>query len=123
MIALDSSAIIELLRGTEKGKKIRQIIENEAVATTTITLNEVLIGVPTRHKTMIVNFLKTFQILPFDEESGYQSVTIEEHLTAKGKPIGKLDVFIAAVCLTHEIKLITTDKDFKNIDDLELILI
>ncbi len=123
MIALDSSAIIELLRGTEKGKKIRQFIENEAVATTTITLNEVLIGVPARHKTMIVDFLKTFQILPLDEESGYKSVTIEEHLTAKGKPIGKLDIFIAAICLTHDIRLITTDKDFKNIDGLDAIIV
>ncbi len=103
MIVLDSSAIIELLRGTEKGKKIREFIENEAVAATTISLNEVLIGIPPRHRMMGNQFFRTFQILPFDEDASYKSIKIEEELSKKGKLIGKLDIFIASICLAHDV--------------------
>lgn len=122
MIVLDSSAVIELLKGTEKGKKIRENINNEAIAITTITLYEVLIGVPARHNAIIREFLKTFEILPFDEDAGYKSIVIEEQLTKRGKLIGKLDIFIASICLVHDLKLLTADNDFKNIEELKSIL-
>ena len=44
MIILDSSAIIHLLRGTEKGKTIKNALKNENYATTAFCVHEVLIG-------------------------------------------------------------------------------
>ncbi|MBS3128211.1 type II toxin-antitoxin system VapC family toxin [Candidatus Woesearchaeota archaeon] len=123
MIVLDTSAIIELIRGTQKGKEIQQYLLYEAAAMSAITLNEISIGVQGKEREIIQEFIKTMHILPFDEAAAQKSVLIEETLSKKGKPIGKLDIFIASICMIHDLQLITADKDLKQIDDLKVILV
>lgn len=121
MIVLDTSAIIELNLGTEKGKKIARFIEKEATAISAISVNEFLIGA--KNKKLLDEFVKTTHILPFDAEAAYKSVEIEEKLKGKGKMINKLDILIAATVLVHGLQLITADKDFMNIEELKVITV
>jgi|SRR3989344_5624172 len=120
MIFLDTSSIIELLAGTEQGRKISILIECDAVAVSAISVNELLVG-ETKRKQLILDFLKTCFIMPFDSEASYKSVEIEDKLRSSGKLIGKLDIFIAAICMSNEIPLLTFDHDFKNVDGLKLV--
>lgn len=123
MIVVDTSAIIELINGSEKGEKIKELLEKEPAAISSITVNEILIGCKKKERSILYNFFKSLHILPFDSEAAFRSVEIEEYLNKKGKTIGKLDIFIAATCLINSLPILTLDKDFKNIDDLNVILI
>ena len=123
MIVLDTSAIIELIRGTEQGKQIQKLILYESAATSTITLNELFTGVQGKEKQIIQEFMKAIHLLPFDSEAAQKSILIEEALTKKGRPIGKLDIFIAAICMIHDLPLITMDKGLKQVDGLKVILV
>lgn len=123
MIILDSSAIIELIKGTEQGKEIVKLIEHETVGITTMSINEVLLGAKDKYKLFLKEFFKSVHIFPFDEEAAYKSIDVEESLKKKGRPIGKIDILIAATCINYGIPLITCDKDFTNIQELKVILI
>ena len=123
MILLDTSAVIELLEGGEFGKKVQGYIEDDVAGVSTITINEFLVGAGEKQKQTFQEFLKSSEILSFDELASYKSVGIEKSLSRKGEMIGKLDIFIAAICLVQDVPLITTDKDFKNVDGLKVFII
>ncbi len=123
MIVLDSSALIHLFSGTKEGQEIGDKILNQAIAVATPSINEVLIGVKGQKRQDAIEFFKSIEVLPFDEKSAYLSVAIEDGLIKKGRIIDKMDIFIASICLLHDTPLITTDKDFKNFEGLDLILV
>lgn len=122
MIILDSSAIIQILNGTRIGKEIKdRYMHREFIsATTSISINEVLIGIKENKKEDVKKFFKELEILDFGSEAAYKSVEIEEELRKKGKLINKLDIYIASICLIHNIPIITLDKDFNNIEGLKV---
>jgi len=122
MAVLDSSAIIHILAGTKDGAIIKEKFGSQAISTTVINVNEILTGLKKEKIDSVNKFLQSLEILPLDTRSAFKSVEIEESLSKKGKTIGKLDIFIGAICLTHDLQLITTDKDFKNIDELKLLI-
>ena len=123
MIVLDSSAVIELLIGTAMGGKVQEILDTEIAAVSPVTINEVLIGAQGKQMDVALDFFRTAQVIPFDAEAAYVSVDIERVLRKKGKVLSKQDVFIAASCLVHQLPLLTFDKDFRNVEKLELISI
>ena len=121
MIVLDSSAAIELLRGTSLGEKIREKLETEAAATTTITVHELMANARETEKEKLLEFLGAFEILPYAQEAAFKSAEIEQQLKKKGKTIGKLDIFMAAICIVHSLPLLTLDKDFAQVPELKRI--
>lgn len=121
MIVLDTSAIIELVRGTELGKKTATIIQNDVAACTTITLNELISNARDNDRSFLITLAKSMQVLPFDEEAAYKSIEIEILLRKQGNLIGKLDIFIASICRVHGLPLLTADKDFNRIKGLEIV--
>lgn len=123
MILLDTSAVIELLKGTEKGNVVRTYIGAETVGMTTITVNEVLIGALGKQHEIALGLIESAEILPFDLDAAHKSVEVEQFLRKKGKLVGKLDIFIAAIGLVHNLSLLTTDEGFKNVQDLKVILV
>ena len=123
MAVLDSSSLIHILGGTPQGKVIQDRFADQAQAIAAVSVNEVMVGGRQEHSGRIRDFCMGFEILPFDAKAALKSAEIELALRKKGKPIGKLDIFIAATCIVHDLLLITTDKDFKNIDGLKVILV
>ncbi len=121
MIVLDSSALIHILRGTEKGKEIKKMLETETYATTAFSVHEILVGYKERET--IMSFFKSIAILPFNVEASLKSVEIEDALKKKGKLMAKIDLFIASICIVHNLSFVTTDNDFKNIAELKLTII
>lgn len=123
MILLDTSAVIELLEGTVKGQKVQNLIKDNAVGISSITLNEFLIGCRDKQREIFQNFVAALEVFSFDSDAAYKSEFVEKSLMRKGKIIGKMDIFIASICLVQDIPLITIDKDFKNVDRLKVFLI
>ncbi len=56
--------------------------------------------------------LNKFEILFPDNQDYIKAIEISNKLREKGKPMGAVDILIAAICLNREAKLITKDKDF-----------
>ena len=121
MAVLDSSALIEILLGTKKGEEIKRIIREEGASITSISIHEVMMGARPHEWQEVREFLESFEIIPFEEKAAFKSVEIEEALMKKGRPIGKLDCMIAAVCLILEVPLITADSDFSRVEGLTVI--
>lgn len=121
MVILDTSALIEILAGTERGLKLKEILGKGKLATTPITVNEALVSIRPKDGKIFRDFLETLEIIPFDKGSAFKSVEIEDALMKKGDVIGKLDIFIAAICIQKNIPLATFDSDFKRVDGLTLI--
>ena len=123
MIFLDTSAVIEFLEDSNKGKIVKKHTENEKVAITTISINELLITSSGKEREIIEKFLNSCIIFSFDEDTAYKSVEIEQKLRKKGSLISKPDIFIASICLTNDILIITLDNDFTKIEGLKVILV
>ncbi|MBI3033262.1 type II toxin-antitoxin system VapC family toxin [Candidatus Woesearchaeota archaeon] len=123
MILLDTCAVIDLLSGKGNYKQLQEIIATQSVAISSISINELLIDARQAKKQIIYEFMKSVEIIPFDEQAAIESVKIEEELTKKGSKIGKLDIFIAGICRVHKLMLITSDNDFKKIPQLDMVLI
>ena len=120
MIILDSSAVIDLFLATPRGKKIKEAIGHELIGVTSITVHEVLIGVKEREKEVLDDFFRAITVLPFDADASYKSIKIQASLRKKGKIMATLNLFIASICLFHNLPLFTTDQDFKNVENLML---
>ena len=121
LILLDTSAVIEMLKGTSNGAKVKALIETEKFAITSITINETLKG-QSKGRELIKEFLQSMYILPFDEAAAWESAKLDQELYEKGKPLGKLDLYIASIALLHSIPLVSFDQNFKNVSKLQLIL-
>ena len=121
MIVLDSSAVIDLFLGTATGKQVKEKIGKEPIAVTSITVHEVLIGAKERN--VMESFFKSITVIPFDADASYKSIELETTLRKKGMNMAKLDLFIASICLQHNLLFLTTDSDFKRVQELRLIYI
>lgn len=116
---LDTSILIEILDGN---KSIKSSLEklNEVVLTTAISKYE-LLKAPKNDDAN--NLLDKMDIHDFDSRSSERSAIIYKELKKKGKMINELDILIASIAITHDELLITRDKDFKNIDNLKLLIL
>lgn len=123
MIAFDTSALIELLAGTVKGERVRTLLLQQEGATSAICVHELLLGAHEKTHQEISDLMKTLRIIPYDEGAAVASVAIEKELLRKGTLIGKLDILIAATCIVHKVPLVTTDRDFRHVEGLQVTII
>ena len=67
---------------------------------------------------------KSFDVIIPEIEDYIKAIEIADKLRSIGKPIGAIDIIIAAMCLNRSLKLITKDGDFKSVKSVfpELVL-
>lgn len=122
MIIVDSDVLIELLdRKSEKGEQaLKQTIEsNEEVATTVISLHEVLYGLNKYGKP--VQELLLLPILSYTKKDVVLSSKIELEAEKKGKPVCRTDAMIAAITINNSAKLYTFNlRHFEALQDIGL---
>ncbi len=120
MTILDTSAIIEILKGTEKGGKIKELLSDEILSITPISIHEILILIKEDERESFTNFLNMVKIYNFESNSSIESSKIEINLKNSGNMIQRVDTFIAGICLARGERLITLDKDFEKIGGLNV---
>ena len=123
MHILDTSGLIEVMHETKTGQKIIKLIGSEPVVITVFSVNEFLMGAKKVHKIAFQKMLEGITVLDFDVKSAIKSANIESELTETGKKISIVDYFIAGICLTNNLPLITLDKHFLRIKELKTILV
>ncbi len=119
MIILDTSAVIELLKDTEKGRKVMDIVLGKEVSITSITTHELLFGIKERELSALYAFLGSVNTLYFDSLAAFESSKIKKELASKGRLIGETDIFISGICASTKSELVTFDKDFYEVTGIE----
>jgi len=112
---LDTNAVLYILAGDEtladflfeKELYISVITEMELLSYKNITIEE---------KLTIEHFLKDFVIVPIDEKLKLNTIEVKKTSNMKLP-----DSIIAATAITLKLPLITSDKQFKTITDINLI--
>ena len=118
MYCLDSSAIIEILCGTEEGKKISELTNNLPTFISSFSIYELLRGANSSDKEKINKFLSESEVLGFDTNSAKKSADLELELKKSGTPINNVDIFISGICLSKRLIIVTCDKDFLKVKGL-----
>lgn len=120
---LDSNIIIDLFRGDKKVVSIVQKIETVYIPV--IVIGELFFGANKSNRTTT----RITEIEQFEEEVIILDITrstaqiygeIKDQLRQKGKPIPENDIWIAAIAKEHQLTLLTKDKHFKFIDQIEI---
>lgn len=130
---LDTSAVIEFLRG---GERIRSIVaaalqSGEVIATTAISYFELMAPIShmrlKKEEMAIRALVGEIRMLPLDQKASEEAAQIMGALLRVGRPINALDVLIAGVAVANKASaIVTSDLDFQQVEkvaDLRAVLI
>ena len=96
------------------------------IAISAITVAELEYGVarsrdPGRNRIALLEFLFPFTILDFDQKAAMEYGRIRSSLEARGRPVGPMDLLLAAQAKAHSLILVTNnEKEFARIDGLRI---
>jgi len=105
--------------------KLIQSKQPEQIAISSITIAELEYGIvrsryPDRNRIALLEFLIPFMILDFDQMASVVYGWIRSFLESKGKPIGPMDLLLAAQAKSRNMILVTNnEKEFNRIDGLQ----
>jgi tRNA(fMet)-specific endonuclease VapC len=121
-VLVDTNIWIEFFRpGSEFGRHVEILLEDNAVWTCGIVMFEVLKGIRSEEeKSKILNI---FGILPYTEMTRllWQKASwLSVDLRKKGLNLPNSDIFIATIALERDQFIFTLDKHFNQIADLKL---
>ncbi len=128
MVCLDTSFVIDILRGNKEVDSILDKFDNseEDIYVTTPTIMEIVKGAYLKtniHEEIIKikEFLMSIIIFDFNEQSAFKAGEIEANLRKKGEMIDLEDIMIAAIAIHNKERLITRNKKhFERIKGLEI---
>jgi predicted nucleic acid-binding protein len=122
-VLIESSAIIDYLKGNKKVKEV--ILNSEDFYVSSLTVYEILLGKVKESE--ILDFLSAFKIINPTKKDAIIGSQIYKKLKDKGKLIGSFDILISAQAINRRLTLVTKDSDFLKVkeefDKLNLILI
>ena len=128
MVCLDTSFIIDVLRGDQKAKKTTDalIANNETTSIATPTLMELQTSLTlnsrgVREYNLIDKIIASSVILPLDSKSATRAGEIEARLILSGEMIPPIDIMIAAIALQNKEAVLTRNvKHLARIPGLEV---
>jgi tRNA(fMet)-specific endonuclease VapC len=128
VICLDTDVLSVFLRRGAPPMAQRRLAEIAAEShfTTSVTLAELLYGALRRRSTSLMNAIHDYvqrdvTILPFDEASARVYAGIRVELEAAGRSLDRPDLQIAAICLAHDITLVTGNvRHFERVPGLRI---
>jgi len=125
-LALDTNIAIDILNG--KGEIANLCFKYYPIYLPIIVCGELLFGAINSGRSEInlskyKDFIDDNQILNTTSIVSIEYANIRKFLKDLGSPIPENDIWIAAICISYDITLITRDKHFRNIRNLDLILI
>jgi predicted nucleic acid-binding protein len=115
---LDTSAILKCKR--EPRTLEAALGEDDQLFTTTITVYELLIGsnyYGRKERDFVERILDSLNIVGV-EEHFHLAARVTADLMKNGKKVNDFDIMIASSCVANNLRLITTDEDFKKIKEV-----
>jgi tRNA(fMet)-specific endonuclease VapC len=124
---LDTNICIEIIR-----KKTPELIEqlqktpSKDVCVSSVTLSELEYGAfkstnPERNRLALAEFMAPIEIAPYDDRAAPYYGRLRAELESVGRPIGSLDMLIAAHAMSLGLVLVTNNtKEFSRVPELQL---
>ncbi len=124
---LDTNICIYIIKRKPQAV-IERFLQTEIsqIGISSITLSELLFGVsksskPDQNKVALAQFIAPLEIMPYDDQAAHRYGDLRVHLERQGKPIGSLDMLIAAHALSINSTLVTNnEKEFIRIPNLKI---
>lgn len=127
MVCLDSTILIDILRGNKEAANLLEKYQNEEILISSVCAMEIMKGVSfasdvIKEKTEIGDLLNQFTELPFTHEIAFEAGKIDAELDKTGQMIQIEDIMIGASAKIHGQTLLTKNvKHFERIKGLEVI--
>jgi len=124
---IDTNICIYLIKN--KSEMLLQRIElqnTKDIGVSAISVAELEYGIskslyPEKNRTALIEFLSSFEIIPFTDLDAEAFGNIRVYLNKRGTPIGPYDLQIAAQCISRDLILITNNvKEFKRVLNLKI---
>lgn len=114
MILLDSTVLIDHLRGRPVGDRLEALATSgEVLATTGINIEEVVRGLRPRERTSAQALFDGLVVLPIAREEGIRAGTWRREFAARGVTLSQADCLIAAAAVSSGARLATGNpRDF-----------
>ncbi len=132
MVCLDSTFVIDILKGTDKAKQLEEDIDNrgEEIFITSPAIIEIVRGLYLKsniknlkfeEKEKTLKLINSLSILDLDKNSAILAAKIEANLRNNGEIIDIEDIMIAAIAINNNETLVTRNKEhFERIKDLKI---
>jgi tRNA(fMet)-specific endonuclease VapC len=122
---LDNNTSSHILKGTTATRKHLTAMSASQILVSAITEGELLYGLAkfpasSGLRTAVHEFLLLVEILPWDSDAATRYGLLRAAMERKGKPLGNLDMLIAAHALAAGAVLVTNDKAFDYVDRLKI---
>ncbi len=106
-ICLDSDVLVALLNGDERTRSFLQVLDADFYGT---TVNSFELWYGRKKSENVKDLLESLHLVSFDLASSQLAADILLELKTKGELLELKDVFIAAMCITHNIEFYTYNK-------------
>jgi len=128
MVCLETSFLIDLLRGDKKAIKVKDEIDksSESVSIASPSVIELIKGLKIGkyrigEEEVVYKLISSLPVLSLDKKSAIKSGHIEADLIKKGGLIDLEDIMIAAICIENKETLLTrNEKHFTKIEGLSI---
>lgn len=122
MMVAYTDVLIDALRGRGAAERVRIELATGRLATTSITIFELLVGARTASERERVERLLAAMIhLPVDAPAAREAAAIGRDLSARGLSIGEADTLIAGVCRSRSAMLLSRNRaHFERVEGLVL---
>ena len=123
---LDTNQVVYYLRQEQRVVDDLQSRKQEGLAVSAVTVAELYEGIfratdPIAAEQVLRNFLSEVVILPVDEDIGRLFGQERARLRQAGMLMSDLDLLIAATALHHNMTLLTEDRAFDRVQNLNVI--
>ena len=122
---LDTSAWVEFIEGTEKGRVVRGILDREENFTSMVTLSEIaqwcLRNGRENVAATIDEVKRISQILPLTETISIRAGKLNHERKKAGKKWGMMDSMIVATAYVYGLKILTKDNAFRDLPDVRVL--
>lgn len=125
MVCLETTFLIDILRGHEPAREVMETIESDGIQPTVspVVATELWVGAQlgaSSEREMTVALLESLTWLPFTRRAARRAGELRATLTEAGEPIGITDAMIAGVAMEHDETLVTCDAHFDRVEGLRI---
>jgi predicted nucleic acid-binding protein len=126
MACLETTFLIDLLRGKREVKELKDHLDKDTLAVAAPSLMELWSGAciaqqSAAEKEKILDLFQSLDVLTLDEKSAREAGEIEAELLRKGLPIETEDMMSAGIARMHGETIVTRDQHFARIPGLKVL--
>ena len=125
-ICIDTGPLIAFLKGRNPGAAaVERAVQELDCFVTVITAYELLFGVARARRQIGEDaLLGNMHSLPLDITAARRAAQLHDQLIRHNQDIGVKDVLIAAICLEHELPLLTLNEEhFRRVSELTVVTV